>query len=210
MFLDNLDADDMKFESPEAKAEFIARREWQAMLDAMPLDTVAQMSERLARSGSEYRPGLMATWFREGRLTGKDAAALLRDEWATTDYIRPHRDDLLAMFEAAVAATGGPITDAPRRVNIKPRVLTVYRGTNIYEFDEPVERIGISWTTNRKVAAYFLTDRMHRGEDEEDKCILRGRIASEHVLGYFFKRKESEIVLDPRRLVDLRLIETPS
>jgi len=78
-------------------------------------------------------------------------------------------------------------------------VLRVYRGI---AGDGALRRPrGISWTLDRERAAWFAT----RIPSLPQPAVLEAKIAREHVYYYTDGRKESEVVLNPRRLREVRM-----
>ena len=72
-----------------------------------------------------------------------------------------------------------------------PRVVQVWRGC-----EQGRER-GLSWTTDRAIAAEFAQGKRCRNKTP---TLVHAEIPKQHILAVFTERQESEIVLDPRRL----------
>ena len=74
-----------------------------------------------------------------------------------------------------------------------PEKITVYRGTG-----KGVRHLlGLSWTLDYKKAKWFATRWNKEG------VIYKGIIRKEHVLAYFSRRNESEVVIDVGKLIDV-------
>jgi hypothetical protein len=79
-----------------------------------------------------------------------------------------------------------------------PAEIEIYRGCQRYR-----ER-GLSWTVDIKVAEGFARGKRCRNSVP---TLVSALINKRHVFGVFIDRNESEIVVDPRRLRRLRLLE---
>jgi len=75
-------------------------------------------------------------------------------------------------------------------------VITVYRGQ--IHFDDP---LGIAWTTDRKVAIKFAKGAGLRVRVANPISPLQARIRVCDIYGYLTGRGESEVVLDPSKLL---------
>lgn len=96
------------------------------------------------------------------------------------DHNRPCRHEIMTAEERhAVGAMPDPIT--------------VYRG-----YDRPGSMKGWSWTTDPDKAEWFA----RRFADTGGACfVAEGEVSKQYVIAYFTRRNESEIVVDPRRVV---------
>ncbi len=123
----------------------------------------------------------------------------IADLWRGSD---PDDTDprFLDVWQRAAIYHHGPVTDgrdlpAPR----KGRLLTVYRGQ--MEGDP----FGIAWTTDKGIASKFA-----RGAGLRISTMLgviyEGYVYPGDVLGYLTGRGESEIVVDPKNVLDPRVV----
>lgn len=80
-----------------------------------------------------------------------------------------------------------------------PEKVTVYRG--VQERSEKSIK-GLSWTLDIDVAKWFASRLGQEG------YVYESIISKEHILAYFGQRGESETVVDPNQLHDVKLIET--
>ncbi len=80
-----------------------------------------------------------------------------------------------------------------------PDLVTIYRGCNRSRVR------GISWTTDRAVAEAFW--RGHRNIRWPDPVLAEAFVPKEAVFAPFVGRQESELVIDPRRLRRLTVID---
>lgn len=77
-----------------------------------------------------------------------------------------------------------------------PDIVTVFRGCS-------KDRVlGISWTTDVAVAEEFA--RGHRGMSPPNRVVARARIPRSEIFTVVVHREESEIVLNPSELIDLK------
>jgi hypothetical protein len=77
-----------------------------------------------------------------------------------------------------------------------PEIVTVFRGCS-------KERIrGVSWTTDGAVAQGFA--RGHRGMPPPDPVVAQARIPRSEIFTVLVDREESELVLNPSELIDLK------
>ena len=78
-------------------------------------------------------------------------------------------------------------------------VVTVYRGVTSYNANNIK---ALSWTLNREVAEWFV----HRYG--EDGIVYEAQINKEHTYALFLGRNEEEVIVDPKRLINL--VPSPS
>jgi hypothetical protein len=73
----------------------------------------------------------------------------------------------------------------------------VYRGIT-----DPNGYQGFAWTTDPKVAGSFARGAGLRVPVRGGK-VITGRVRIDHVLAYITSRKESEVIVDPRFIIDV-------
>ena len=78
-------------------------------------------------------------------------------------------------------------------------VVTVYRGVTSYNANNIK---ALSWTLTREVAEWFV----HRYG--EDGIVYEAQINKEHTYALFLGRNEEEVIVDPKRLINL--VPSPS
>jgi hypothetical protein len=84
----------------------------------------------------------------------------------------------------------------PKFYKTLPEIVTVFRGCS-------KERIlGVSWTTDVAVAQEFA--RGHRGMSPPNPVVAQARIPNSEIFTVVVHREESEIVLNPSELIDLK------
>lgn len=77
-------------------------------------------------------------------------------------------------------------------------VVTVYRGVTTYNAQNVK---ALSWTLSRDTAEWFA----HRYGEEG--TVYEAQIAKEHILALFTGRNESEVIVDPKHLMELSQVE---
>ena len=77
-----------------------------------------------------------------------------------------------------------------------PDELTVYRGVK-----PKGEVLALSWTLSKKKAEWFAN------RFQSDGTVYRAKIPREHVLAYFNCRSEQEVVLNYRKLFNIKKVE---
>lgn len=117
--------------------------------------------------------------------------------WPICDATRYQRRDLLRLLRSLSSARDFFDADGATFFDRLPDPVTIYRGCS-----RPRVR-GVSWTTDRDVAAGFA--RGHRGIRVPDSVVAQAAVPKEAVFAVFTDRNESEVLVDPRRLRKLRL-----
>jgi hypothetical protein len=115
--------------------------------------------------------------------------------FATCDATWPWRSELLDHLRARhQEMAGSTFLDGEARAFFDglPDLVAVHRGCS-----RPRVR-GVSWSTDPEVAAGFAAG--HRGIRVPDPVIASAVIPKTHVFTVFVERRESEVILDPRRL----------
>jgi len=93
----------------------------------------------------------------------------------------------------------GSIMDDPRHFwAALPDIVTVYRGCS------RARVLGVAWTTDRAVAERFAEG--HRGIRTPNPVVASARIAKADIFATFVDRAESEVLVDPERLVDINIV----
>lgn len=134
-------------------------------------------------------------------LSQEDFSKFLSDAWIM--YEAPNGDpnftqkQLLGLFQSA----------APEHLMTEEEyeafqeledTLTVYRGVTSYNGN----RIkALSWTTDRETAEWFA-HRFH-----EEGTVYEAEISKEHIYALFNGRNESEVIVDPRYLMNLSEVQ---
>lgn len=79
-----------------------------------------------------------------------------------------------------------------------PEKLTIYRG--VTEYNEKNVRV-LSWTTNYDTAKWFA------GRSDEKGKVYQADIDKKHILACIDKRGESEIIVEPKYLKNIEMVE---
>jgi hypothetical protein len=135
-----------------------------------------------------------------GTLGCADRVRLVREIWTDCEFPHHNLDTWRAFWQ--YAAQFRLQAGVPTPVGEK---ITLYRGTTT---DEPRDRLGLSWTTDRKRAAWFA--RRFQAVPGYGEPVVYAAVSDDYnALGPFGERGESEhIVLRPERLLAVRA-ETP-
>ena len=81
--------------------------------------------------------------------------------------------------------------------NSLPDIVTVYRGVTSYN-NKKIEVL--SWTIDPEVAKWFAN------RYEEHGQVYAATISKKHILAYFGGRNEAEVIVDPSKLKDIKLL----
>lgn len=121
-----------------------------------------------------------------------DTWALVGENWSTCDNIMMHRTAFDIYLRARREEHGFPVVeamDAGERTALStlPEVVTVYRGC----YSENMR--GLSWSTDREVAAKFPTlNRYHR--PRHPPLLVTGNVKRRNIAFLKLDRKEAEVV----------------
>lgn len=81
--------------------------------------------------------------------------------------------------------------------NSLPDTVTVYRGVTSYNNKKLKV---LSWTTNPEVAKWFANRYQQKGQ------VYTATISKKHIFAYFGGRNEAEVIVDPSKLKDIKLL----
>ena len=136
-------------------------------------------------------------------LSKADFSKILADAWIRSE--NPNRDTnvskskLISMFKQA-----DPhelmLEDELRQYEELDDTVTVYRGVTSHNAKNIK---ALSWTLDREKAEWFA----HRFN--EDGTVYEAEIDKQHILALFNGRNESEVIVDPKFLMDIRISEEP-
>ena len=150
--------------------------------------------------GSYARWGWAMGMVQAGQLSEDWLAANLCHLWSISD---PDDTDPanLAVFRRMYARHGGILRDGrplPKGSSTRGYV-RVYRGGMPSDV-----RMGFAWTTDPKVAQKFAAGAGSRVATPGG-VVISGRVRSSHVLAYITGRSESEVIVDPRYVIDVEV-----
>jgi len=136
--------------------------------------------------------------------TPEERVRLFLEWWNACDDPWAWRSCLAGVLRAALRDVClRDLLQAPERAwfDALDPVILVYRGC------EAGRERGLSWTTDVEVAKHCA-----RGQRVKNMrpTLVSAHIPKVHVLGVFLSRKESEVVVDPRRLRRLTALEPPA
>jgi len=126
-------------------------------------------------------------WWVRDHITQAELHDLWTYSWDFVEFPTHGLHDPVAVWQAA-----GFFTDDEKRWEKLPNEITVYRGG---------DDMGLSWTTEIKVAEFFQR-RYHDGAGR----VFQSTIMKRDVLAYLTDRSESEIVADPYTLGDIECL----
>ena len=141
--------------------------------------------------------------YAEPYLSQKDFSRILADVWMQTEA--PHNDPnftvrkLVNLFKKAAPEF---LMDQDEYLQFKEfeNTLTVYRGVTKHNAGNLK---GLSWTLNPDTAEWFAT------RFGEDGTVYKAQIDKSHIYAYFSGRSESEVIVDPKYLMDITIYEEP-
>ena len=140
--------------------------------------------------------------FARNSLSEKDFASILADAWIRTEA--PNSDpnlskrDLLSMFKATDPALLMDKEDY-REFLALDNVVTVYRGVT----SKNAQNVkALSWTMDRNTAEWFAN------RFGENGTVYEAQIQKQHIYAYFSGRNESEVIVDPKYLMELTQLQT--
>lgn len=136
-------------------------------------------------------------------LSKEDFSVMLADAWMRSENPNMDRNlnkaALLEMFRQADPAE--LMEDSERKaLEDMDEVVTIYRG--VTSFNAKKIR-SLSWTTEYETADWFA----HRFEEEG--TVYEAQIKKSHILAYFGRRNESEVIVDPKYLQNIQVAQEP-
>lgn len=136
----------------------------------------------------------------EKHLSSEDLSEILRDTWMNIEFVSSNPVFTKAEFTKLFRKCDPSALMTPdERDELAqlPDPITIYRG--IRKDSKKIK--GMSWTTDPAVAEWFS----HRFSSENTKGdIYQATIPKSDVLAYFKARREEEIVVDTRRLCNIK------
>ena len=130
-------------------------------------------------------------------LSKKDFSQILADAWIRSE--NPNNDPnltqrkLLSMFQSA-EPRHLMSQDELNTLDELDATVTVYRGVTSFNANNVK---ALSWTLDRSVAEWFAT------RFDEDGTVYQAQIEKSHIYAYFDGRNESEVIVDPKYLMDI-------
>ena len=169
-------------------------RTWQGYMKGL-IDNAKSAYEIYMMVNKPY--GLTFLSLSEHHMSQEDFSQILGDAWIRSE--NPNLDknfakrNLVAMFKKADKSV---LMDSEEREQLEELddVVTVYRGVTSYNAKNIK---ALSWTTDYQTADWFA----HRFD--EGGTVYEAQISKEHILAFFNGRNESEVIVDPKYLMDI-------
>ena len=163
------------------------------------IGSATDISHLLYMLNPPYYPAFLKYTYSD--MSVRDMSETLRDVWLLTEF--PNHDpnlpktEFLKLFSAADKTV---LMDKKEFLFFKqlPDKIKVYRGTK-YE-----DCKALSWTLNKKQAKWFSERFL---EDEKKGSVFEAEIEKKDCFAYFASRDEKEIVLNYRKLKNIKKIE---
>ena len=140
--------------------------------------------------------------FARNALSEKDFAGILADAWIRTES--PNNDpnlkkrDLVSLFKTTDPALLMDKEDYQAFLALDD-VVTVYRGVT----SKNAQNVkALSWTLDRDTAEWFAT------RFGENGTVYEAQIQKQYIYAYFSGRNESEVIIDPKHLMELTQLQT--
>lgn len=164
-----------------------------------------QYGQQIEEADTPFRIALMVTKpyqfaflkYAAPVLSEQDLALFLTHAWICTE--EPNRDpnltkrQLLSMFRS-IDPQKLMDADEYQLFCELDEMVTVYRGVTTYN-EENIR--ALSWTLDQKTAEWFA------GRFGESGTVYEAQISKEHIHAVFLSRGESEVIVDPKHLIDL-------
>lgn len=168
-----------------------------------------QVTEEIERREDAFGVYLMITKpyllaflkYAEPYLSKDDFAKILADAWIRCEA--PNNDpnlskrNLVALFKNADPQVLMDESEYSQYRTLDD-VVTVYRGVTEHNANNVK---ALSWTLNRETAEWFA----HRFDEDGD--VYSAQIQKKHILALFNGRNESEVIVDPKHLQDITLVQ---
>ena len=169
-------------------------RAWQGYMKGL-IDNAKSAYEIYMMVNKPY--GLTFLSLSEHHMSQEDFSQILGDAWIRSE--NPNLDknfakrNLVAMFKRADKSV---LMDSEEREQFDSfeDTVTIYRGVTSYNAKNIK---ALSWTTDYQTADWFA----HRFD--EDGTVYEAQISKEHILAFFNGRNESEVIVDPKYLMDI-------
>lgn len=135
-------------------------------------------------------------------MSDRDFANILGNAWVNAENanadVEVPLEEQIEMFRRAPRThlmTGSEL----KTLRSFPEEITAYRGVEkLFEH----ELHALSWTTNVETAKFFASRFLKEGDKQPAK-VYAAKIRKEHILAYFDRRDESEVIADPEYLTDI-------
>ena len=134
-------------------------------------------------------------------MSDKDFASILGNAWVNAENanedVEVSQEEQIEMFRRAPHSYLMTNSEL-KKLRSFPDEITVYRGVeNVFEH----ELHALSWTTDIETAKFFAS--RFQKEGGETGTVYAARIKREHILAYFDRRSETEVIVEPDYLTDI-------
>lgn len=175
------------------------RKQWQKQMSRI-IDDASDVFGLYHKIEKPYVLGFLK--FAAPNLSKADFSTILADAWIRSE--QPNHDPnlsqskLLAMFRAADPTI--LMTDKEREsLDALGDTITVYRGVHSGKSNGIR---ALSWTLDMDKAAWFAGRYGRQGK------VFEARIEKKHICALFLDRGESEVILNPKYLMDISQVQT--
>lgn len=132
-------------------------------------------------------------------LSQEEFSEILSDAWIRSEYVNENGylscEQLTNMYRSA-----NPMylmTDEEYEKYIKlDETVEIYRGVTLFNADN---MYALSWTLDQKTAEWFAS------RFGENGTVFEAKIKKENIFALFERRGESEVIVDPKYLIDIRV-----
>ena len=175
-------------------ADSNALHEWRQMV-CEQIDSAKSAFEIYMMTNKPY--GMTFLKYSAHHLSKKDFSQILADAWIRSE--NPNDDPnlsqakLLSLFQSA-EPSHLMSQDELNTLNDLDSTVTVYRGVTSFNAKNVK---ALSWTLDRNVAEWFAS------RFDEDGTVYQAQIDKPHIYAYFDGRNESEVIVDPKYLMDI-------
>lgn len=161
---------------------------------AYRVDALISIIEQHAASGREY-PELSI-----------ELGEIASEVWYDAKYPWQSLEDWRFVFQTLDANKQSLMSKSERRALRKmPSEFTVYRGVSAVDHMEAEEAaFGLSWTTQRSKAEWFAR---RFALDDSQAFVIEATISKKAVIAYLTGREESEILIDPDNIYEMKIEE---
>ena len=171
-----------------------AMHEWRQMV-CQQIDSAKSAFEIYMMTNKPY--GMTFLKYASHHLSKQDFSEILADAWIRSE--NPNNDPnltqnkLLSMFQSA-DPSHLMSQDELNTMNELDATVTVYRGVTSFNAKNVK---ALSWTLDRSVAEWFAS------RFDEDGTVYQAQIDKLHIYAYFNGRNESEVIVDPKYLMNI-------
>jgi hypothetical protein len=154
--------------------------------------------------GSYGRLDFVVRALEEGLITEDEALKDLPSNWSGSDPDDTDPRFLSLWLTASKRNKYKTLRDKPNRLP-SGNVLTVYRGQDLVADIRTPQSIGIAWSLDVDIARKFARGAATRQWDRGG-VVYAAEVRRIDIIAYMTGRNEKEVIIDPRDLIDIRLL----